>query len=189
MGHEFSTNKKTRAYVDSAEPNSDEPMRKLAEELGLKSPYTTRGESIPMDKAWDKFNREIVAKKKVILRNGLAALDLGSPRLLFSRKAGCSCGCSPGFIIASPRNTDVYISPLKSHDDTLGRLTVRLALCEKEISELRQRQTNLDYDTIGVLVNDTEEAAKLAKEHGKLVEQISDWHVRDSRLVDKRHDS
>lgn len=37
--------------------------------------------------------------------------DLGLPRVkTFSRKAGCGCGCSPGFLCETKGQTDFYVT-------------------------------------------------------------------------------
>lgn len=51
---------------------------------------SVRGDSSDEDKAWKKFNREeIRLRRQVFTQLGFVGA--------FSRKAGCSCGCSPGF--------------------------------------------------------------------------------------------
>jgi hypothetical protein len=63
------------------------------------SPYTQRGDYPRIDKAWDAMNREIVRHKTRVMKDFLRQLGLDPADLTiaFSRKAGCSCGCSPGF--------------------------------------------------------------------------------------------
>jgi hypothetical protein len=63
---------------------------------------TIRGEFPEVDKAYDRFNRAKVRIMKAHLAAAMEADLLPSgdrvkPR--FSKKAGCSCPCSPGFIL------------------------------------------------------------------------------------------
>lgn len=69
---------------------------------GVDHPYTRRGEFPNIDKAFDRMNREIVTHKRRVLVAFLTQLGLDPAAfdLKFSRKAGCRCGCSPGFIAA-----------------------------------------------------------------------------------------
>ena len=96
-----SVNKSTRVYGPSVTPEMEMP------------PYSVRGEDKDVDKAWDAYNRAEVklmkaeieaAAKSVVgrfatgnseLADVIAAMTQG---LTFSRKAGCSCGCSAGFV-------------------------------------------------------------------------------------------
>jgi hypothetical protein len=69
-------------------------------------PYSVKGDDAENDKKWRKYNREEVAIMRVFAENILGdateALDLPNlGKLRYSRKAGCSCGCSPGFIAES----------------------------------------------------------------------------------------
>lgn len=80
--------KKTRVYCDL---NYDVfPLERPA--------YTVRGEDLENDKRWDVYNRtEIkVMREKIELAFKEAGIE---GKLSFSRKAGCSCGCSAGFIL------------------------------------------------------------------------------------------
>jgi len=65
------------------------------------TPYTRRGEFTEVDRAWDAHNREIVATKRAVLDRVLKQIvdDASELEIKFSRKAGCACGCSPGFKI------------------------------------------------------------------------------------------
>jgi hypothetical protein len=86
--------RKSRAYVAITEA-----------ELGVPRPLygSTRGDGSDEDKAWAAYNRqELLAMRaklgtatSVLQAAGYAAADMP---WRFSRKAGCSCGCSPGFI-------------------------------------------------------------------------------------------
>lgn len=92
-------NRNTRVYV-SGEPKVDFTE---AEKLSRKAGSFNRGESVEADKAWDAANRALVQSKKDFLEALKATIPvlgevLSDHKLNFNRKAGCSCGCSPGFV-------------------------------------------------------------------------------------------
>jgi len=65
-------------------------------------PVSTVGDDPENDKRWRAYNRQTVAIKRTFAEAVLPAAceALGVPHpgsLSFNRKAGCSCGCSPGF--------------------------------------------------------------------------------------------
>lgn len=70
-----------------------------------------RGVDPENDKAYDKHNRAVVRIQKAHL---VAAMELGllpsTEELRFSRKAGCSCPCSPGFIANIREGYDYHIT-------------------------------------------------------------------------------
>lgn len=57
-------------------------------------PYSVKGEDLDIDAAWRRYNREEVR----IMRKYLAAAGIDVSGLRFSRHAGCTCPCSPGFV-------------------------------------------------------------------------------------------
>jgi len=94
--------KTVRVYAPSVEPEMEMP------------PFGRKGENADNDKAWRDYNREELrlmreelelalkeAKAEAAVRDEgvwapvIEALEM---KLRFSRKAGCSCPCSPGFI-------------------------------------------------------------------------------------------
>lgn len=77
-------NSKPRVYVsgDCITPSWEHP------------PYGAIGKDPDVDKAWKKYNREEIRLQRLVLK--AAGFNGG-----FSRKAGCFCGCSPGFIVES----------------------------------------------------------------------------------------
>ncbi len=93
--------KKTRFYV-AGETEADFTE---AQELSRLAGSYSRGVSPQADKAWDRGNREIVKNQRAVIEEALQASPLlrqivGNHALTFSRKAGCWCPCSPGFISA-----------------------------------------------------------------------------------------
>lgn len=83
---------KTRVYVD---------IDHL--EVGLPTPpYGPKGDDTANDAAWRRYNRrevEVMATRRDRAFTALSRyLGEPAPAFRFSRKAGCSCGCSSGFI-------------------------------------------------------------------------------------------
>lgn len=78
-------------------------------------PYgSVRGDGSDEDKAWRAFNR-LESRTMSALIDAVLPLVLAltaSPadlRYAFSRKAGCSCGCSPGFVVRNDFGTLRYL--------------------------------------------------------------------------------
>ncbi len=61
---------------------------------------SVKGSNLELDKAWKKYNKAEIAIEKAIIdkavEEGLIDFELASA-LKWSKKAGCSCGCSPGW--------------------------------------------------------------------------------------------
>lgn len=87
---------KTRIYTSVTE-------QEVKEQYGLDRPeYTIHGEDPENDKAWKKYNRAEVAIMKTKVTNVLHSfVDYDGVTVKFSRTAGCSCPCSPGFIASA----------------------------------------------------------------------------------------
>lgn len=92
--------RKPRVYTSGSavDPDFDHP------------PYgSQRGDGSPEDKAWRRYNREEIRLQRALAARALEALKahglqtygviVGTVETKFSRKAGCSCGCSPGLIL------------------------------------------------------------------------------------------
>lgn len=70
-------------------------------------PFSIKGEDAASDKAWRVYNRAELKAMNAKLMEADAALAAGgyfaswneTAKWSFSRKAGCSCGCSPGFVL------------------------------------------------------------------------------------------
>lgn len=93
--------KNTRVYVDGEDPAAESLA--LAEAASKAAGTYLREVSPEADKLWDKHNRELVRNKKAFLqelREEYELLDnlLAGRKLNFSRRGGCSCGCSPAFV-------------------------------------------------------------------------------------------
>ena len=101
---------KTRVYVSGVEKSKDE-LEKIAKEEGADTIYTSLGDYPVLDKAWKKYNRELVKMMKEVAEKANLTNESGQPlKLNYSRKAGCSCGCSPGFIAENDYNRDIWVT-------------------------------------------------------------------------------
>jgi hypothetical protein len=108
-------NTKPRVYVSLPEGMlpSDSALDALASKLGATSKYTRRGEFPELDKAWDAHNRAIIKAERDVLMPLLKGTQFEG-KASFSRKAGCSCGCSPGFILENGRRGfQLWVEKLK----------------------------------------------------------------------------
>lgn len=69
-----------------------------------------RGDDPENDKAYDRYNR---AQVRIWKSHLVAAMEQGlvpkADDIRFSKKAGCSCPCSPGFIIDAWGLVDYYV--------------------------------------------------------------------------------
>lgn len=97
-------NSKTRVYAPYTAPDMEEPA------------FSIKGQDEELDAAWRKYNRaevklmrEVLAKAADEIGDVLmnednelfyTALQAIKGKLSWSRTAGCSCGCSMGFIAA-----------------------------------------------------------------------------------------
>lgn len=73
--------------------------------LGEQPAITRRGDDAESDKAWDRYNKQNVR----IVRDAIVAVlqemvgyryTVTGKDVRYSRKAGCTCNCSPGFILS-----------------------------------------------------------------------------------------
>ena len=118
--------KKPRASVweaDGSVPEAEVVLGPVAKALGAPTIHTVRGAFPALDKAWDAYNKSVVEVKRAVLFGALKALAPVNPQaayfrenmdqIKFSRKAGCRCGCSPGFVLpglASHQDIDLFVN-------------------------------------------------------------------------------
>lgn len=110
-----------RAHVSnwSDSLSATQVLTPFANALGLTAPYSQRGDYPALDKAWDAFNSIIVDSKTADLKTALQTvaeqvLMFKDAQLQFSRKAGCSCGCSPGFILKGvPGDVTIWVDVVR----------------------------------------------------------------------------
>jgi len=84
--------------------------------------YSHKGEDKELDKEWKRYNKaELMIQKRIIsqaVQDGLLDKDLAQ-ELKWSRKAGCSCGCSPGWKTRDYRRQSLWLtvtSPSKEQE-------------------------------------------------------------------------
>lgn len=80
--------------------------------LGKNPPYTIKGEDPENDKLWRAYNRAEMTL-------GRAAIEAVYPefgKANFSRRAGCGCGCSPGFVSGTLRGVEGWIEVTLAED-------------------------------------------------------------------------
>lgn len=99
---------KTRVYTSVSE-------QEVKDQYGLDRPeFSQKGEDLENDKAWKKYNRAEVAIMKAKVLVAFEDLGMESITVKFSRTAGCSCGCSAGFVadhlIMTPDATGYFSS-------------------------------------------------------------------------------
>lgn len=85
--------------------------------------YSRKGEDPALDKAWRQYNKaELSIQKRIInqaVRGGLLDENFAK-ELKFSRKAGCQCGCSPGWKAADYGRQSIWLkvhSPSKEEEE------------------------------------------------------------------------
>jgi hypothetical protein len=96
---------KTRVYgaIDAAADLAALEPKWVAEPVGQVADDVTRVQGATW-RGWRDMTKKIVAERLSALIEKLIAEDLhfnelSSAKVTFSQKAGCSCGCSPGFIL------------------------------------------------------------------------------------------
>ena len=101
---------KTRVYVTRPD---------ISILTGISAPdYSIQGEDPLSDILWKKFNEMEISLEAYILEN-----ILPDRVLKFSRKAGCSCGCSPGWIDQNEYGRTVWVSVEITEQNLQSRLS------------------------------------------------------------------
>jgi hypothetical protein len=114
-----SFNAKGRLYIHTYYAGYDaEVSRPIDFELfGVVPEYTTRGEDVANDKAWDSYNRNWTKVSKAAAFAALEKVGVEFKKASFSRRAGCSCPCSPGWIVGETTNMNLWVTiqPVGTH--------------------------------------------------------------------------
>ena len=101
--------------------------------------YSTKGENPELDKEWKRYNKvELLIQKRIInqaARDGLIDNDLAK-ELKFSRKAGCACGCSPGWKARDYRQQSVWLTVTSPSKEEEGKARLREYASKKEADTL-----------------------------------------------------
>lgn len=73
--------------------------------------HTIRGAYPTVDKAWDAFNDALLNSYRQDIRSVLKdVVGDAEVKFNFSRKAGCACGCSPGFKLRGFPRHNIWIN-------------------------------------------------------------------------------
>jgi len=93
--------KRTRLYVAGEEPVDFTAAYEADRADGGPQP---RGQRPEVDKLFDALNRQVVKNQKKVALEAVASIPalaelIEDCKMTFSKKAGCSCGCSPAFIL------------------------------------------------------------------------------------------
>lgn len=85
----------------------------------VQPPHSIKGDDAANDAAWRKFNAQEIANQRAFLMRALDLAGFKPTRVVWSRKAGCGCGCSPGFILRG-FDLDISITVLKTEPAVQG---------------------------------------------------------------------
>lgn len=115
-----STSNRSIAFVweEIVDQIDDSMLQKAADVAGAETIYTKMGDFPLVDEAFKIHNAVIIAVKHRLLFRALlecvGAETMKGVTLTFSRKAGCKCGCSPGFIVRGlPLSLEIFVQRLK----------------------------------------------------------------------------
>lgn len=116
--HYSSRQKHTILYISN--PFDPEDLRYSG--ITKRPEYTRKGEFPEIDKEWKAYNKaEVQIQKRIIakaVQDGLLDANLVQ-ELKFSTKAGCACGCSPGWKARNYRRLSIWLtvtSPSKEQE-------------------------------------------------------------------------
>lgn len=96
LEHSSSKQKHTIVYISNPFSPEDINYKGITEQ----PEYSKKGDDVELDKAWRKYNKAELDMQKTIINRAVATGLIDSEfakQLKWSRKAGCSCGCSPGW--------------------------------------------------------------------------------------------
>lgn len=101
--------------------------------------YSKKGENPALDKEWKQYNKaELLIQKRIInqaVRDGLLDKDLAQ-ELKFSRKAGCQCGCSPGWKARDYRRQSIWLKVTSPSKEQEKKEHLRQIASEREAETL-----------------------------------------------------
>lgn len=105
---------------------------------------SVRGDGSDADRAWKRYNREERRLQREVIDEVLAqdtelANHLG--RLTWSRKAGCSCGCSPGWIAEGHGTEDFNFT--RTPDEPTFAVADRVEHVDGRVGEVTRASTQV----------------------------------------------
>ena len=119
-------NKKARLYWEDNWTGSSASKEFV---LGEHPEYGPRNVDPALDKAWDGYNKRHVRIVRDAIINVLAEMvayrcDVKAAAVRYSRKAGCACGCSAGFVLSDELSSELKAACGAEYG--IGDLRVRL---------------------------------------------------------------
>lgn len=101
--------------------------------------YTRRGDFPEIDKEWKVYNKaELQTQKKIIakaVQDGLIDSKLAI-ELKFSKKAGCACGCSPGWKARDYRRLSIWLTVTSPSKEQAKKERYQNIMAEQEAKTL-----------------------------------------------------
>lgn len=181
-----------RAYVDAPSPQDRGIMKQ--------PPYSQVGDDSENDKLWKKYNKAELAieaeaftaeVQEFILK---ALRELGASwisnlidfsKKQWNRKAGCSCGCSPGWLLRDSHGRRISFSKYEPH------YSVAIELKDASLIEKLAEQLEYQVRLVTESINSRDDAIKakeqeLDKRRNKeLVEFISKLNTSHEALLNR----
>lgn len=65
------------------------------------------------EQGWELYQKAVVAVQRLVLHQAVLndpTLPFAADRFMWSQNAGCSCGCSPGFIAETTGDEDYHLT-------------------------------------------------------------------------------
>lgn len=121
--HSSSKQKHTILYVSNPYSPEDLNWNGIIEQPD----HSVKGDDPTLDKAWRKYNKAELEMQRIIINRAVEGGMLDAKfaeNLKWSRKAGCSCGCSPGWRIRDYGKQSVWLtvtSPSKEQEKQLQK--------------------------------------------------------------------
>jgi len=104
--------------------------------------YSRKGDNPVLDKEWRKYNKaELATQKRIIdqaVKDGLIDADFVK-ELKWSKKAGCACGCSPGWKARDYRRRSMWLhctAPSKEREKEERKAAYRAEQEAKTLSSM-----------------------------------------------------
>lgn len=93
---------KISVSIDKSDNNDEKPDRSIIYII-INSPTVMKEIQDKKDKYQNVFRKEVLP---TVFQKAKMPLDT---KVVWSDKAGCSCGCSPGFLITGQKGFDIYV--------------------------------------------------------------------------------
>jgi hypothetical protein len=93
---------KISVSIDKSDENDEKPDRSIIY-IFINSPTVMKEIQAKTDKYQNVFRKEVLP---TVFQKSKLPLDT---KVVWSDKAGCSCGCSPGFLITGHKGMDIHV--------------------------------------------------------------------------------